>query len=64
MDSLLYIWPPDIREKPAFWDSVTTISDNFACLWMCIGDLNLFLINQRNEEAGWLLAPPFALSRS
>jgi hypothetical protein len=35
--------PPDIREKPAFWDSFTAASDNFVSPWLCIGDLNFVL---------------------
>jgi hypothetical protein len=47
--------PPGLRDKPAFWDSITTISDNFVSPWMCIGDLN-FVLNQSEKQGGRLVA--------
>jgi hypothetical protein len=47
--------PPDIREKPAFWDSFTAVSDNFVSPWLCIGDLN-FVLDQSEKQGGRLVA--------
>jgi exonuclease III len=47
--------PPDRKEKPAFWDSFTTVSDNFVSPWMCIGDLN-FVLDQSEKQGGSLVA--------
>jgi hypothetical protein len=47
--------PPDIREKPAFWDSFTAASDNFVSPWLCIGDLN-FVLDQSEKQGGRLVA--------
>ena len=50
---------PDLREKLAFWDSFTTISDNFVSPWMCIGDLN-FVLDQSMRQGGRLVASSFS----
>jgi hypothetical protein len=43
--------PPALREKPAFWDSITSVSDHFDCPWLCIGDLN-FVLDQTEKQGG------------
>jgi hypothetical protein len=47
--------PPNLRDKSAFWDSITFVSDNFACPWLCIGDLN-FVLDQSKKQGSRFVA--------
>jgi hypothetical protein len=38
------------REKQAFWDSFTSVGENFVTPWLCIGDLNSIL--SQSEKLG------------
>jgi hypothetical protein len=37
--------------KPAFWDSLTTIGEDFVSHWLCIGDFN-FILDQSEKLGG------------
>jgi hypothetical protein len=47
--------PLDKRDRQAFWDSFTSIGDNFDPSWLCIGDFNAVLF-QANKLGGRLVA--------
>jgi hypothetical protein len=43
--------PPDTLNKPAFWDSLTVMGEDFVSPWLCIGDLN-FVMDQTEKLGG------------
>jgi hypothetical protein len=43
--------PPETVNKPAFWDSLTAVGENFVSPWLCIGDFN-FVIDQSEKMGG------------
>jgi hypothetical protein len=51
LDSLLYLWSPDKRDKFAFWDSFTSVGEGFANPWLCIRNLN-YILDQSKKLGG------------
>jgi hypothetical protein len=43
--------PPKKCYKPAFWDSLTTVGEDFVSPWLCIGDFN-FILDQSEKIGG------------
>ena len=43
--------PRDTSNKPAFWDSLTTVGKDFVSPWLCISDFN-FVIDQSEKLGG------------
>ena len=56
--------PLEKINKPAFWDFLTVVGEDFVNPWLCIGDLIFFLIKRKSLEANLLQAPPTILSET
>jgi hypothetical protein len=54
---LSYIYgPPEKLHKPAFWDSLIAVGEDFVSPWLCIGDFNFVLDQFESWEVDlWLV---------
>jgi hypothetical protein len=51
----LFAWPPEKKNKLAFWDFLTAISEDFVSLWLYIRDFN-FVLDQSKKLRGCPIA--------
>ena len=54
MNSILCVWPPNRRDRAAFWDAFAAIGEGFEACWLCIGDFNSVL-DQAEKSGGRLV---------